>query len=123
MVCADIRISNGKLRNEFLNLFKDDVDLQKIFIRLFEDLDNTFEIGSLLKVRQPFENLLNERGSSKTRKQARFSVGQTEFGKKGLAGQTNILSYRNLTLKTMEKSYKRNYVRRQVLQNLEFQGT
>lgn len=72
LVCADVRISDGKRRSEFLERFSDDPDLQGIFKRLFKDLSYTYEIGSLLKVRQPFERLFRERKSGE--KQARFLV-------------------------------------------------
>ena len=90
LVCADIRISDGERRVEFLKRFEDDPDLQRIFAKLFEDLGYTFEIGSLLKVRQPFERLFKER--KRREKQARFVITcQPQFGKKGLAGQTRFL--------------------------------
>jgi hypothetical protein len=90
LVCADVRISDGNRRLEFIDRFKDDPDLQKIFATLFEDLSSTYEIGSLLKVRQPFEQLLKGR---KKGAQAKFSLsisGQTELSEKGLAGQTSF---------------------------------
>ena len=92
LVCADVRISDGERRSEFLERFKDDPDLQKIFAKLFEDLGYTYEIGSLLKVRQPFERLFKER--KRGEKQARFEFaisGQTKFSKKGIMGQAKFL--------------------------------
>jgi len=62
LVCADARIADGRLRAEFLRRFAGrDRALQVIFNRLFEDLNNTNELGSLLKVREPFERLLEAR--------------------------------------------------------------
>jgi hypothetical protein len=92
LVCADVRISDGKRRSEFLERFRDDPDLQRIFTKLFEDLGYTYELGSILKVRQPFERLFKERKHEE--KQAKFAYtlsGQAELSKKGLAGQTKFL--------------------------------
>jgi len=61
LVCADARITDGKVRKVFLQRFADDPELQKIFAKIFEDLEYTYEIGSLLKVREPFEKLLERR--------------------------------------------------------------
>jgi len=92
LVCADIRISDGERRLELLGRFKDDPDLHRIFAKLFEDLGYTYEIGSILKVRQPFERLFKERKHGE--KQARFAYaisGQTKLSKKGLTGQAKFL--------------------------------
>lgn len=92
LVCADVRISDGEKRIQFLQRFKDDPDLERIFSKLFEDLGYTYEIGSLLKVRHPFERLFKERRPGE--KQARFAYtisGQTQLRKKGLVGQTKFL--------------------------------
>jgi hypothetical protein len=91
IICADIRIANGNLASEFLRRFSDDPDLQRIFAKLLEDLSDTFAIGSLLKVRQPFERFFADRKGRG--KQARFTSvisGQTELGKKGLIGQGKL---------------------------------
>ena len=61
LVCADARIADGRRRAEFLRRFSHDRALQVIFNRLFEDLNNTNELGSLLKVREPFERLMEAR--------------------------------------------------------------
>ena len=92
LVCADVRIADSEQRLEFLKRFEDDPALQHIFARLFEELEYTYEIGSLLKVRVPFEHLFQERVSEKGR-QARLSLpltGQAKFGGKGLTGQTKF---------------------------------
>jgi len=93
IVCADIRISDGKKRLEFLERFKDDPDLREIFAKLFEYLGYTYEIGSLLKVRQPFEQLFRER--KRGGKQARLAygiVGQTQLSRQGgIVGQARFL--------------------------------
>lgn len=93
LVCADVRISDSERRLEFLERFRDDPDLQRIFTKLFEDLGYTYEIGSLLKVRQPFERLFKERKYGE--KQARFAhaiSGQTQLSRKGLVGQTKFVA-------------------------------
>jgi len=90
IVCADIRISDGKKRIEFLQRFRDDPDLQEIFAKLFDDLSYTYEIGSLLKIREPFERLFRER--KKGAKQTRFALyGQTQLGKEGIVGQAKFV--------------------------------
>jgi len=97
LVCADVRITDSEQRLEFLKRFQDDPALQHIFARLFEELEYTYEIGSLLKVRVPFERLFKERVAEKGR-QAKLSLpltGQAEFGVKGLAGQTKFASNRS----------------------------
>lgn len=95
LVCADARITDGAIRKEFLDLFSDDPELQRIFAKLFEDLDYTYEIGSLLKVRQPFERLLAER-RRRGGAQTTFSLmGQTGLSKRGrLRGQTRFMKAR-----------------------------
>jgi len=92
LVCADIRIADSERRLEFVNRFKDDPALQQIFARLFDELEYTYEIGSLLKVRVPFEHLFQEHVSEGGR-QARLSLpltGQAKFGGKALVGQTKF---------------------------------
>jgi len=61
LVCADARITNGGIRKVFLDRFATDPELQRIFATIFENLEYTYEIGSLLKVRDPFEKLLDRR--------------------------------------------------------------
>jgi len=85
VVCADVRLLDGKLRAAFLGRFDGDPDLQAIVQRLLEDLGYTFEFGSLLKVRQPFEKLLAARRGRRG-SQARFLVepaGQVAFTARG----------------------------------------
>lgn len=82
LVCADARILDGDLKKGFLKSLEPDVDLQRLFAKLFEELEYTYDIGSLLKVREPFERLLRERGPT----QARWHIrpkGQAFFSKKG----------------------------------------
>ena len=100
IVCADVRIINGDLKKAFLKRLEPDVDLQRIFIKLFEELEYTFDIGSLLKVRTPFEKLIEDRGP-----QAHFQVlpsGQTSFSRVGLSAQTSIGFRRQTNAATIE---------------------
>lgn len=97
LICADVRIRDGKNVKEFLDRFEDDPDLQRIFQRLFQELSYTFEIGSLLKVRGPFEVLFRER-SARSGRQARLSFrigGQTRLADQGLKGQAKFTSGQN----------------------------
>ena len=61
LVCADARITDGNVRKAFLERFSTDPELQKIFAKIFDVLDYTYDIGSLLRVRGPFERLLEKR--------------------------------------------------------------
>ncbi|HIE15256.1 TPA: BREX-1 system adenine-specific DNA-methyltransferase PglX, partial [Candidatus Bathyarchaeota archaeon] len=70
LVCADARITDGDLQKKFISLFEHDVDLQRIFVKLFDELKYTYDVGSLLKVRAPFEKLFKER--KKKRVQTKF---------------------------------------------------
>jgi SAM-dependent methyltransferase len=93
LVCADIRISDGTKRADFLENFKDDEALQHIFEKLFSSLNSTFEIGSLLKVRPLFEALFDERKQTPSEKQAVFAValtGQTELATGRVRGQASF---------------------------------
>jgi SAM-dependent methyltransferase len=93
LVCADVRISNGERRASFIGKFKGDEGLRDLFQRLFDNLSNTFEIGSLLKVRAPFEALFAERKQTGEAKQTVFEMaltGQTEIGERGLVGQSSL---------------------------------
>jgi len=90
LVCADARILDGDLQKEFLKHIEPDIDLQRIFAKLFEELEYTYDIGSLLRVRQPFERLINERGLTQIRFQLR-PKGQFTFSKEGsLVAQTSF---------------------------------
>lgn len=92
LVCADARISDSKVRKIFLNRFSDDPELQKIFAKIFEDLEYTFEVGSLLRVREPFERLLEKRreGGMQAVLFPRVA-GQTIISKSGkIEGQTEL---------------------------------
>jgi hypothetical protein len=93
LVCADARITDGRVRKVFLDRFAADPELQRIFAKIFEDLKYTYEIGSLLKVREPFEKLL-ERRSQEGGVQAVLLPrieGQTAISRSGkLEGQAKL---------------------------------
>jgi Arc/MetJ family transcription regulator len=61
VVCADVRVLDGERTKAFLGGLRDDPALQGIARRLLSDLGSTGEIGSLLRVREPFEGLLRLR--------------------------------------------------------------
>lgn len=91
LVCGDARITDGRVRAEFLKRFSHDPALQKIFAKLFEDLEYTYEIGSLLKVREPFEKLLAERKKSVQATFAPALIGQIQLSPEGeLMGQSKL---------------------------------
>ncbi|NIO37315.1 hypothetical protein GTO27_06370, partial [Candidatus Bathyarchaeota archaeon] len=92
LVCADARITDGEVRKIFLERFSDDPELQRIFTKIFEDLEYTYEIGSLLKVREPFERFLKRR-REKGMQAILFPriAGQTLMSKSGkIEGQTEL---------------------------------
>lgn len=110
IVCADVRIPNGKKRVSFLRKFDHDPELQQIFAKLFEDLGYTYEIGSLLKVRKPFEELFERR---KAPQQARFLLGQKTiderfYGQMRFSGsdETSMVVPRRITIEEMLKELK-----------------
>ncbi|MHA1381214.1 MAG: BREX-1 system adenine-specific DNA-methyltransferase PglX [Candidatus Helarchaeota archaeon] len=93
LVCADIRISNGKYRKQILKKLDDDPEIQEIMAQIFENLQYTFEIGSLLQIRKPFEELFKKRQRKKTYKQTKFQLKKTrqkQFGQEGLIAQTKF---------------------------------
>ena len=91
LVCADVRITDGDLQREFISRLEPDVDLQRIFVKLFKELEFTYDVGSLLKVRAPFKRLLEERRKGvQTRFQPRIA-GQSILSRKGvIEGQSEL---------------------------------
>ncbi|RKY59331.1 MAG: hypothetical protein DRP94_03920 [Candidatus Latescibacterota bacterium] len=57
IVCADIRFTDENRRSEFLGKFAYDLKLQAIVLKTLQECEHAFEIGSLLRIRQPFEKL------------------------------------------------------------------
>lgn len=81
LVCADSHITPGEKRTKFLERFNHIPPLQDIFRKTFEELNNTNEIGSLLKVREPFEDLFGQLGNSQT--YIKEGSGQSILSNKG----------------------------------------
>ncbi|MBE9594146.1 MAG: Eco57I restriction-modification methylase domain-containing protein, partial [Proteobacteria bacterium] len=67
IVCADIHFVDGELRRRFLAQFDYDRDVRNIVEETLRACENAFEIGSLLKIRQPFERLFESRKKSWTK--------------------------------------------------------
>ena len=61
IVCADIRFTDGIRREEFLNEFDYDIQIQRIVKETLNACEKAFDIGSLLMIRQPFEKLFSQR--------------------------------------------------------------
>jgi predicted RNA methylase len=61
IVCADIHFIDGNRKSQFLKQFSYDPHLYRIVAQVLDSCENAFEIGSLLQIRQPFEQLLNQR--------------------------------------------------------------
>ena len=96
LVCADARILDGSRRLEFLRRFDNDKPLQRIFAKLFDALNNTNEIGSLLRVREPFEKLFETRADEHVKGvQSLFvapGAGQSKLSSEGVyVPQTKLI--------------------------------
>ena len=59
IICADVRFADGERRARFLSQF--DRDLRRIVEETLRACEHAFEIGSLLRIRQPFEALFAQR--------------------------------------------------------------
>lgn len=80
IVCADVRILDGGRREAFLRGLGDDQALQRVAERLLRDLRSTGEIGSLLRVREPFEALFRTRRQRAKAEQAGlFEAGHVQL--------------------------------------------
>jgi len=92
LVCADARITDGNVRKGFLESFALDPELQKIFAKIFEDLEYTYEVGSLLKAREPFERLFERRREEGVQSVLVSRIqGQTSISRSGnIEGQTKL---------------------------------
>lgn len=60
IVCADIRFTDGQRRLRFLQEFTE-ADVRRIAEETLRACEKSFEIGSLLRIRQPFEDLFAQR--------------------------------------------------------------
>ncbi|MFW9889712.1 MAG: Eco57I restriction-modification methylase domain-containing protein, partial [Candidatus Thorarchaeota archaeon] len=62
LVCADSRIIDGEAKRNFLRKFetKPQRHLQRSFAKLFDDLTYTYHIGSLFRIREQFEDIMDQ---------------------------------------------------------------
>lgn len=85
IVCADVRILDGGRREAFLQGLRDDEALRRVAERLLRDLRSTGEIGSLLRVREPFETLFRARRQRAIAQQSRlFEASQVQLELEGV---------------------------------------
>ena len=103
IVCADVRITDGDLQKKFISRLEHDVDLQRIFAKLFAEFEYTYDVGSLLKVRTPFEKLLEERRKGVQTKFHPKIIGQSSLSKKGGVGGQSELSIKEVERGTLVK--------------------
>jgi len=61
IVCADIHFVDGELRRKFLSQFEYDRKIRGIVEEMLRACDNAFEIGSLLRIREPLTKLFESR--------------------------------------------------------------
>lgn len=61
IVCADIRFTDHDRKQKFLQQFNHDPILKRIVEQTLRACENAFDIGSLLRIRQPFERLFMQR--------------------------------------------------------------
>jgi hypothetical protein len=106
LVCADARITDGTVRKVFLERFTADPELQKTFAKIFEELEYTYDVGSLFRLREPFERLLEKRREQGVQAVLLPKVsGQTNITARGkLEGQSR------LTLQVLEDYPKKENV-------------
>ncbi|MHB1046355.1 MAG: BREX-1 system adenine-specific DNA-methyltransferase PglX [Thermoanaerobaculia bacterium] len=69
IVIADAHIGDDPRKAEFLARYKDDPEIQQLYAKILEALDNTNALGSLIKVRTEFEGLF--RGARESRAKQR----------------------------------------------------
>ena len=58
LVCADARLTNGGLRQRFLEQYKDDPKLQQVWRELFTEMEDIAQVGSLLRPEERLRQLL-----------------------------------------------------------------
>ncbi len=61
VVCADIRFTDSRRRERFLMKFAADSQLKRIAEETLKACESAYDIGSLLRIRQPFERLFSQR--------------------------------------------------------------
>ncbi|GIU97428.1 MAG: hypothetical protein KatS3mg013_1231 [Actinomycetota bacterium] len=91
VVCADARILDGERRQAFLRHLGDDKPLQRVAERLLTDLRYTAEIGSLLRVREPFEALFRQRRTREAGQAALVEVGPEQLRLEGVIPRERTL--------------------------------
>jgi hypothetical protein len=91
VVCADARILDGERREAFLRRLGDDRPLQRVAERLLTDLRYTAEIGSLLRVREPFEALFRRRQTKEGGQAALVEVGPEQLRLEGVVPRERTL--------------------------------
>jgi predicted RNA methylase len=77
IVCADIRFVDSNRKTQFLQQFAHDPVLLSIVKQTLQACENAFEIGSLLRISQPFEQLFRQRikrANELKRKQEQFRL-------------------------------------------------
>lgn len=60
LVSADAHLTNGDLRDKFLKRYADDPNLQKVWQKLFFEMEDIAQVGSLLRVEERVRQLLQE---------------------------------------------------------------
>ena len=95
IICADVRLLDGERRKTFLVRFEHDPELKALVEKLLETLGYTFEIGSLLKVRQPFEKLFASRRATRTVQAQLLVSGE---GQARLAPEGAVVAQRRLAV-------------------------
>ena len=58
LVCADARLTDGGLRERFLEQYKDDPKLQQVWHQLFSEMEDIAQTGSLLRPEERLRQLL-----------------------------------------------------------------
>jgi hypothetical protein len=105
LVCADARITDGSVRKAFLERFETDPELKKIFAKIFEDLEYTYDVGSLLRIREPFEKLLEKRREQGVQAALIPRIaGQTAISRSGKMEAQSELTFRQAERAAMEKT-------------------
>jgi predicted RNA methylase len=61
IVCADIHLVDGEMRRKFLSQFDHDRKIRGIVEEMLRACENAFEIGSLLRIREPLTKLFEAR--------------------------------------------------------------
>lgn len=60
LVCADARLPDGEVREQFLKEYADDPVLQEAWQELFTEMEDIAQVGSLLRVEERFRQILRD---------------------------------------------------------------